>query len=280
MSQPDADNTAVLAAVGQLLQPLAELCLQRGIPIQPVEELFRLVFVDQAQRLAGGGAATSRVSTMTGLTRREVARLRSVAAQELPSPRSVATDLLTRWLSAPEYVSRSKPRVIPRAGGAPSFEHLASTVTRDVHARTLLTEMQRLRLVEHDERKDTVRLLVEAFVPRDDLPRMLGFLGDNVGDHLRGAVRNVLGGGDEHFEQALFADELSAGSVQAARELITAQWRSLLTTLVPQLEALMAQDREAGRPQDQAVRIGLYSWARPMQAPPSGNPDGGTDEED
>lgn len=280
MSQADADNSAVLAAVADLMRPLADLCIQRGITIQPVEELFRQVFVDEAQRLAGWDVATSRVSTMTGLTRREVTRLRSVAGQELPPARSLSTDLLTRWLSAPEYVSRGRPRVIPRTGAAPSFEHLASTVTRDVHSRSLLTEMQRLRLVELDEAKDTVRLLVEAFVPRDDLPRMLGFLADNVGDHLRGAVRNVLGAGNEHFEQALFADELSAESVHAARDLITAQWRSLLATLAPQLEALMAQDQQAGRPQDQAVRIGLYSWSRPMQAPPSDKPSGGSDEKE
>lgn len=279
MSQADADNSAVLAAVADLMRPLADLCIQRGITIQPVEELFRQVFVDEAQRLAGWDVATSRVSTMTGLTRREVTRLRSVAGQELPPARSLSTDLLTRWLSAPEYVSRGRPRVIPRTGAAPSFEHLASTVTRDVHSRSLLTEMQRLRLVELDEAKDTVRLLVEAFVPRDDLPRMLGFLADNVGDHLRGAVRNVLGAGNEHFEQALFADELSAESVHAARDLITAQWRSLLATLAPQLEALMAQDQQAGRPQDQAVRIGLYSWSRPMQAPPY-KPSGGPDEKE
>lgn len=279
MSQADADNSAVLAAVADLMRPLADLCIQRGITIQPVEELFRQVFVDEAQRLAGWDVATSRVSTMTGLTRREVTRLRSVAGQELPPARSLSTDLLTRWLSAPEYVSRGRPRVLPRTGAAPSFEHLASTVTRDVHSRSLLTEMQRLRLVELDEAKDTVRLLVEAFVPRDDLPRMLGFLADNVGDHLRGAVRNVLGAGNEHFEQALFADELSAESVHAARDLITAQWRSLLATLAPQLEALMAQDQQAGRPQDQAVRIGLYSWSRPMQAPPY-KPSGGPDEKE
>ena len=278
MTPVEADLKAVLGAVGSLLAPIAELCLTRGVTIQAVEEMLRQAFVDEAQRLCGADeVATSRVSTMTGLTRREVTRLRSVARQEVPATRSAATDLLTRWLSAPEYSRRGSPRVIARAGAAPSFEHLASTVTRDVHARSLLAEMERLRLVEHDEDRDTVRLLVDAFVPRGDLPRMLGFLGDNVGDHLRGAVRNVLGAGNEHFEQALLADELSAESVRRARELITAQWRSLLTELGPQLEALMAQDREAGRAQDQALRIGLYSWARPMQAPPSPDNTGETD---
>ena len=278
MSPVEADLKAVLGAVGSLLAPIAELCLTRGATIQAVEEMLRQAFVDEAQRICGSDeVATSRISTMTGLTRREVTRLRSVARQESPATRSVATDLLTRWLSAPEYTRRGSPRVIARAGAAPSFEHLASTVTRDVHPRSLLAEMERLHLVEHDEDKDTVRLLVDAFVPRGDQPRMLGYLGDNVGDHLRGAVRNVLGAGDEHFEQALLADELSAESIQRARELITGQWRSLLTDVAPQLEALMAQDREAGRAQDQALRIGLYSWSRPMQAPPSPDNTGKTD---
>lgn len=280
MGPVEADLKAVLGAVGVLLAPIAELCIARGATIQAVEEMLRQAFVDQAQRVCGSDeVATSRISTMTGLTRREVARLRSVAAQELPATRSLTTDLLTRWLSAPQYTRRGKPLVIPRAGAAPSFEQLAGSVTRDVHPRSLLAEMQRLHLVEHDEEQDTVRLLVEAFVPRDDLPRMLGFLGDNVGDHLRGAVRNVLGAGNQHFEQALFADELSAESVHQARELITDQWRSLLTQLGPQLEALMAQDREAGRPQDQALRIGLYSWSRPMQAPPPSRNSTGEDDE-
>jgi hypothetical protein len=282
MSSVEADLKTVLGTVGSLLAPIAELCIARGATIQAVEEMLRQAFVHEAQRICGTDeVATSRISTMTGLTRREVTRLRSVSAQETPATRSLSTDLLTRWLSAPEYNRRGSPLVIPRSGNAPSFEQLAGTVTRDVHPRSLLAEMERLHLVEHDEEEDTVRLLVDAFVPRDDLPRMLGYLGDNVGDHLRGAVRNVLGAGNQHFEQALFADELSAESVHRARELITAQWRSLLTGLGPQLEALMEQDREAGRAQDQALRVGLYSWSRPMQPPPPSRhntPGGKTDE--
>jgi len=53
----------------------------------------------------------------------------------------------------------------------------------------------------------------------------------------------------------------------------------LLADLGPQLEALMVRDREAGRAQDQALRIGLYSWSRPMTAPPPiQNDTGETDE--
>ena len=59
-------------------------------------------------------------------------------------------------------------------------------------------------------------------MPRGDAGRMLGFLGDNVGDHLSAAVANVLGDGRRHFEQAVFADELSAQSLEAAQPTISA----------------------------------------------------------
>ena len=77
--------------------------------------------------------------------------------------------------------------------------------------------------------KDSVTLVKDAFVPRGDRGRMLGFLGHNVGDHLGAAVENVLGDGRQHFEQAVFADELSSQSLDAMREPIEPQWRSCAT---------------------------------------------------
>ena len=75
------------------------------------------------------------------------------------------------------------------------LETLAQSVTRDVHARSLLDALMQLKLVVWDEESDTVRLDAEAFVPRDQWAQMMGFLGDNVGDHLRAAVTNVMGHG-------------------------------------------------------------------------------------
>lgn len=274
--QPDALQTeqqALLGALAHLLQPFAELCLARGVTIQAVEELVRRSFVQAARQACQGARPerlTSRISTMTGLTRREVGRLEAGAAPALPATRSLSSELLTHWFSEPGYSdAQGKPIELARQGQAPSFEALAATVTRDVHPRTLLEEMLRLGLVRLDAAGERVRLLEEAFVPRNDWQQMVGFLGSNVGDHLRAAVRNVLGSGSEHFEQALLADELSQQSLQQARQLISEQWRELLTRLGPRLQALMDEDQAAGRAQDQQVRIGLYSWSQPMEQMPA-----------
>jgi len=264
----DAQRQAVLGVLSTLLKPLAQLCIAQAVTIQAVEELARQAFVQAAREAcegAKGDRLTSRISTMTGLTRREVSRLESSPEWQLPASRSPATDVLTLWLSQPGYTDLTgRPIVIPRLGGEPSFEALASQVTRDVHPRSLMAELVRLQMVTHDTEADTLTLVTQAFVPRADQGRMLGFLGTNVGDHLRAAVTNVLGAGNEHFEQALLADEMSEQSVGKARQLVSDQWRTLMTSLVPQLQALIEDDAREQRPQDRELRIGLYSWSGPM----------------
>src|SRR5207342_1670787 len=94
-----------------------------------------------------------------------------------------------------------------------------------------------------DEEHDTVALVRDAFVPRGDRARMLQYLGHNIGDHLSGAVANVLADGRRHFEQAIFAEGLSEASVREAWQHIGELWKGLLGALVPALEDKVARDR-------------------------------------
>jgi hypothetical protein len=264
-----AEADALVQAVDALLVPLAQLAVAKGLPCAVVEERLRVAFVHAARRAHPNLLShrmVSRIATATGLTRREVTRLTQPEAAP-PRRRPVAAELFALWTADPQYADpQGQPRRLPRQGAAPSFETLAQSVTRDVHPRSLLDELVRLGLATHDAADDSVALARDAFVPRGDSARMLGFLGQNVGDHLGAAVANVLGDGRQHFEQAVFADELSPQSVAALRERIDAQWRSLRNALVPQLTALIEADRAAGRAQDQRLRVGLFSYSESMSA--------------
>lgn len=272
-NDPTADLQALLSAIDSVLQPLAQLCVGKGVPIQAVEEQLRQAYVKAATLANGDGKPdrlTSRISTMTGLTRREVSRIQALAEPARPTTRNLITELFTRWVSLPQYqVDANNTVALPRVGPAPSFEALAREVTTNVHPRSLLDTMCSLELVVWDLQNDMVYLTETALVPRSEWKQMMGFLGDNVGDHLRAAVTNVLGQGNEHFEQTLFADELSTQSLHLCRQIISDQWRQLMTQVAPQLEALMKADELAGRKQDQCLRLGLYSW---MQAMPAAEP--------
>ena len=266
------DHASLIEVLRTLMQPLATLSVARGMPFATVEEMLKKAFIDAAQRAHSNAAAhrmVSRISTVTGLNRREVSRLTqsgNADAPTRPMRRSPATQVFTRWVAEPSLkTAKGKPLPLPRLGPAPSFEALARSVNRDVHPRSLLEELCRLGLVRMDG--DTVHVVRESFVPKEDTDRMLGFLGSNVGDHLRAAVANVLSDAPPHLEQAVFADELSQASLDEFRAVAQTQWQALLQATVPLLHRLIEADRSAKRTQDQRVRIGLYMFSETMATP-------------
>ena len=259
------ENQALQEALAGLMASVARLGVARGLPYDAVEDMLRLAFVQAAARAHPGlpeNRKVSRISTTTGLNRREVTRL--VKQQERGSaarPRSLASEVFTHWRTqSPFCGADGQPLALPRQGPAPSFETLAHAVTRDVHPRSLLDELCRLGLAIWDEAADTVGVAREAFVPQGDSVRMLGFLGDNVGDHLNAAVDNVLSDSRMHFEQAVFADGLSAASIESVRPHVRAQWQALLRTLVPALEARVEADAATTPAPHGRLRVGLYTY--------------------
>jgi len=264
-------DTVIAKVLGRLLAPLARLCLANGITISTVEEILKQVFVQEANALKPGmpmHGTVSRISTATGLTRREVTRLIKSDAPVRPKKPPIASEIFARWTSDPAWRGHDgKPLVIKRQGAAPSFEALAQSITRDIHPRSMLDELVRIGLAHYDEVLDCVSLVHDDFVPGGDSQQLLSLLSDNVGDHLDAAVTNVLSDVGRHHEQAVFADELSSDSIDALRPLVAAQWSALRDAMVPTITNLIESDRLAGRVQNQRMRIGLYTFNENTETP-------------
>lgn len=264
------EESALVAAFEALLEPLAALAVARGLSCPTAEALMRRAWVQAASRAHDSMPAhrrVSRIATATGLTRREVTRLTNEDPETSePLRKPLSSEVFARWLTDPTTRdAEGRPAKLPRMGPAPSFEALAQSVTKDVHPRALLEELQRLGLVRLNPVEDEVELRESAFVPRGDRLRMLELLAANTSDHLRAAVDNVLGSRREHLEQAVFADELSRVSLQVLSTQIKDEWQALMARLLPTLENLIAEDARLGRQQDQRVRIGLYAYTAPME---------------
>lgn len=258
-------DEALVGTVSRLLAPLARLCLANGVTFTAAEEMLKRAFVQEANNLQPGTPThgrVSRISTATGIRRREVTRLIKSESSALLTKPPHATQVFARWTTDPALQDQDgRPCPLKRQGTAPSFETLAQSVTRDVHPRSLLDELIRLGLAGYDEPNDSVTLTRGDFVPAGDSRQMLDFLGNNVGDHFDAAVANVLKDGRQHFEQAIFADELSAESIKTLRPLVTVQWQALRDALVPVITDLIEADAAAGREQNQRLRIGLYTFS-------------------
>ena len=271
-----------------MLGPLARLAVARGVSHATLDELLKQTLVQAGDALYADLPAhrrVSRITTATGIHRREVSRLISLlrgehphSAGAAPVERSHASELFTRWRTDPAYADRrGSPAELPRQGPLPSFETLAQGITRDVHPRSLLDELLRLGLAAHDSARDSVRLVREAFVPQGDEGRMLRVLGRNVGSHLNGAVDNLLqDSGRRHFEQAVFASGLSEASMLEFRRRVSDLWQDLLASMVPALEAMVARDalppasaNQSATPSAQPgpqhqLRLGLYTFEQAL----------------
>ena len=285
-SETSPEQQALRQALGGMMAAMARLAVARGLPFAAAEELMKHAFVEAAANAHPGLAAhrkVSRISTATGINRREVTRLTQpqAASQRVARSRSLASEVFAHWRTHEPYCNRAGvPQLLPRQGQAPSFEALAQEVTRDVHPRSLLDELCRLDLAAWDAAADTVMLARDAFVPQGDRVRLLGLLGDNVGDHLHAAVDNVLSSDRAHFEQAVFADGLSLASVESIRPAVRELWQALLAALVPALEARVEADADVPAANQRRLRVGLYTYqegtasSAPSTAANPANPDG------
>lgn len=272
MSTPNRQQL-LLEAVETVLAPLARLCVSQGLPFAQAEELFKRAYVRaarDARREAGAAVErdVSQVSMATGINRREVSRITAELTPLAVLRPAPATQVFLRWVSSKRLRGDGAlPRPLRRTGKSPSFESLAKSVTSHVHPRSLLDELCRLGLAALSDDGQTVSLLTDRFVPKEDDARLLGFLGANVGDHLAAATANVVHGDRRHFEQAVFTDELSKQSAEAMRALAKTLWATLAAVAVPELERLIAEDKAHGRVASERARIGLYSYHEPLKEP-------------
>jgi hypothetical protein len=232
------------APLARLLRPLVRLCIRSGMTFPALAQLLRELFVNVAEHdfaLDGKEQTDSRVSLLTGIHRKEVARLRGAGTpvNETPATLSRTSAIIARWLAAPEFTDRKgDPLPLPRTadGDAPSFESLVESITKDVRPRAVLDEWLDRQLVTINAKEEIV-LVDTAFVPRGDDDRKWHYLGRNLHDHVAAAADNVSALKPRFLERAVHYDGLSA---KLARRL-EARSRELA------MDALKIANREANR---------------------------------
>lgn len=250
--------------------------IARGWLFPDASDMLKELYVEAcAERFQLGGKrlTDSRVSLLTGLQRKDVKTLR--ARLEEPSPDSPAAGagplprVLARWTSGLPYSDGiGAPRSLPRTGEAPSFEALVAEISRDIHARTVLDELKRQGLADHDRTADTVTLTAQAYLPNRDDDALVGYFGANLGDHAEAAAENLDAAPEPgpFFERAAHYNKLTPDALQQ----LDARARELQTKLLADLnaEALALQKRDAGAPAATGrFRCGAYVYTSSPDGP-------------
>jgi len=151
----DTIQRQILDALLIALRPLARALLRAGIGHREFAEISKAAFVDIATNdygLRGRPTNISRVAVMTGLTRKEVRRLRdkTEAGDGTVVLRSTPMAvILHHWYTDPEFVnSAGKPRVLAFDDEGVSFSDLVRKFGGDIPPGAMRTELKRIDAVE------------------------------------------------------------------------------------------------------------------------------------
>lgn len=259
-------KTSLSHAVEKLLRPLIRILLRNGVAFGSFVEMARKVYVEVAWKefgVEGRKQTVSRVSTITGLTRKDVAKLRGENVACLPPEECYnrAVRVLTGWISDPKYLdSQGKPISLNFENGESCFSHLVKRFSGDVPPRAVLDELLRVGAV----RKNTqgkIELLQRGYIPQDD-QEIITILGQESSDLISTIDHNLTcQPGKAFYQRSVSYDNLVTEALENIRKKAEQEGQNLLEVLN---DLMSSSDRDAdpniqGSGRNRAV-LGIYYY--------------------
>jgi len=176
-------NNAIL----KLLRPLVHILLRNGISYHVFSDLVRWVYVDVAFKEFGippRKQTSSRVSVITGLSRKEVQKLRDLdipVDEDTPGRYNRATRVISGWIRDPQFLDHENNPLNLPLDGVPAFSSLVKKYSGDMPVRAVLDELLNVGAVALQE-DGTIKLVTRAYLPVADQKAMIDILGADVAD--------------------------------------------------------------------------------------------------
>lgn len=229
-------SQALFAAVLRILRALVRILLRHGVSYEAFADLAKSVYVDMAMdseefRVKGRKPSISRAAVMTGLSRKEVGRVRQLPR---PDDRAMAEKLnraarvIAAWLREPDFLdSKDVPAVLPVEGSGPTFTELVRRHSGDMPVRAILDELTRVGAIEKLE-GGQLRLVAHSYIPQASEPEMLHLLGTDTASLISTIDHNLTKAAEPRYQRKVAYDNLPDGVLPKFRELSAKQAQSLL----------------------------------------------------
>lgn len=274
-------QTHIIAnAVLRVLRPLVRVLLRNGVAFHAFAELAKRVYVEVAMRdmaIPARKSTVSRVSVLTGLTRKEVQRI-SVLPESVDTEEGErynrAARVVAGWVRDPDFQGDDgEPLALALDDGPRSFAELVRRHSGDVPMRAVLDELLRVGTVERGA-DGRVRLFARSYIPRTSDHDKFAILGTDVSDLIATIDHNMRhGAGDPRFQRKVMYDNLPGEAIAKFRELSSRQAQALIEQLD---KWLSQQDRDANPSVEGTGRkragIGIYYFEEDMAPQPEEAP--------
>ena len=228
---------AIAAAITNLLRPLVMFLLRNGVPYQTFADIAKRVYVDLATEkfdIPGRKPSKSRVAILTGLSRREVLRVKRLPAQDdLGALDRInrAARVITGWVRDRRFSDESgQPTDLSFDGGDVCFLQLVKSYSGDAPARAVLDELMRVGVVERTP-DGRIRLLERGYIPRTGEIDKIGILGSDTSDLVSTIDHNICHPEAPFFQRKVCYDNLPSEALPALKKLAGEQSQALLELL-------------------------------------------------
>ncbi len=272
-ARPDIDRgpgSPLLRAVVRILHPLARILLRNGIACRVVEEAIRKAYVDEAFRegsRSGRRVTVSSVAAKTGLSRKEVVRLRDLSEGQGLEARqryNRAVRVISGWMNDERFVDgQGRPRELPLEADEASFACLCQDYSGDVTSRSMLDLLVEAGSVVVEAGR--VRLVRRAYLPGDEPDEILEILGSDVSELIESIDHNLRSTPDRRwFQRKVQYSAIPQDRLAEFAALNREQAQALLEAL----DAWLSRHDRPDLPEDAVRRVAVAVYYHESEGTP------------
>jgi len=228
---------AIAAAITNLLRPLVRILLRNGVPYRTFADVAKRVYVDVATEefdIPGRKQSKSRVSILTGLSRKEVLRVKCLpASSDLGAVERYnrAARVIAGWVRDRRFSDESgQPGDLPVVGGDVCFLQLVKLYSGDAPARAVLDELMRVGIVERTS-DGRIHLLERSYIPKAGEIDKIAILGSDTSDLVSTIDHNICHPDTPFFQRKVSYDNLPSEAIPELKKLAGEQSQALLEHL-------------------------------------------------
>lgn len=248
MTQPD---NFVQKLIRVTMRPFIRLLLRYGVGYGDFSAIVKELFVEVADehfRIDGRKQTISRISVLTGITRREIKKILS----ETPDTKGEyfifnhAARIITSWLHDKEFQDCDGKAAGLATGidGPGTFNALVRKYGNNTPSRAILDELIRVGAVETDD-NGVAKMLSLGYVPTKDSQEMLSLSLQSVADHISTIDYNdTHKPADSRLQLTVNYDNVTDDGVEVFKQISQAKSKEILLFLD---RFLSTQDRDSNQ---------------------------------
>jgi len=253
-----------------MLRPLIRLCLRHEVTNAEFSELVRLTYVEVAyeqHNIPEVEMSLSRAAVLTGLSRKEVGRLKDVLENSdvlIKQSPNRAQRVVHGWMNDSEFTDdKGLPLTLllkqkKRGKEHGSFVALVKRYSGDVTYGAILDELNRIGVTEQPD-ESTVALINYAYVPHQDDFENVRVVATSASDLYETALHNLdAKADDKRYQRQVVYSHIHASFVPQLETSIATKAQELLESLNTELSVAKEKSKKMGNDDLKRVGFGMY----------------------